>query len=118
MTHIHKMTNSQNMGTAERKEREKEQRREAIIEAAEAVMEESGLDQFTMDEVAERAEVSKGALYLHFKNKTALILAVCLKGSSLLNSKMSKILTRDCTGLDMIRLIGEAYLHFVSEHRV
>lgn len=118
MTHIHKMTNSQKMGTAERKEREKEQRRETIIEAAEAVMEERGLDQFTMDEVAEKAEVSKGALYLHFKNKTALILSVCLKGSSLLNSKMSKILTQDCTGLDMIRLIGETYLHFVSEHRV
>jgi len=118
MTDIQKMTGSQKMGTAERKEREKEQRREAIIEAAEAVMEENGLDQFTMDEVAEKAEVSKGALYLHFKNKSALILAVCLKGSSLLNSKMSKILTKDCSGLEMIRMIGESYLQFVSEHRV
>ena len=58
------------MGVAERRQREKEERRSCIVAAAEAVFLEKGLDVATMDEIAARAEVSKGTLYLYFKEKT------------------------------------------------
>ena len=60
------------MGIAERKEREKEHRRNTILDAAEEVFFSKGINLATMDEVAERAELSKGTLYLYFKNKEEL----------------------------------------------
>ena len=53
------------MGILERKKREKQMRRDAIIRAAEAVFFEKGVRAATLEEVAERAEVSKGTIYLY-----------------------------------------------------
>lgn len=104
------------MGTEERKAREKEQRRNAIIDAAEKVIFSKGLDQATMEEIAEEAELSKGTLYLYFKNKNELYMAITQRGSDMLNSKFSKIFNSDHTGLELIRLMGETYLDFVKTH--
>lgn len=61
------------MGTHERKEREREHRREDILDAAQHVFFEKGLPTATMDEIAEIAELSKGTLYLYYKSKEDLI---------------------------------------------
>jgi AcrR family transcriptional regulator len=106
------------LGTAERKQREKLRRQEAIIDAAEQVILERGFEAATMDEIAEKAELSKGTLYLYFKNKTALYLAICLKGSQKLNSRFVKVLSLDKTGIELIRILGETYLEFVRENPI
>ncbi len=61
------------MSTKDRREREKEQRRQTIIDAARDVIRIDGFDGVSMDKVAEKAELSKGALYLYFKNKDELL---------------------------------------------
>lgn len=106
------------MGKEERKKREKERRREQIIDAAERVIFSKSLEQATMDEIAEEAELSKGTLYLYFKNKTELYLAITQRGSDLLNSRFAKVFagTHDHTGIELIRLLGETYLNFVREN--
>lgn len=104
------------MGTEERKAREKERRRKAIIDAAEKVIFSKGLEQATMKEIAEAAELSKGTLYLYFKNKQDLYIAICERGSNMLNQKFSKVLAGDQTGIELIRLMGETYLDFVHNY--
>ena len=106
------------MGTEERKAREKERRRNQIIDAAERVIFSKGLEQSTMDEIAEEAELSKGTLYLYFKNKNELYLAITQRGSDILNSRFAKVFARghEHTGIELIRLIGETYLNFVREN--
>lgn len=104
------------MGITERKEREKEQKKAMILEEAEKLILEKGLDQLNMDEVAERAEVSKGSLYLHFNNKTDLVLGICHKASDLMNELTSKVLTENRTGLEMVYQIGLNYITFATEH--
>jgi AcrR family transcriptional regulator len=69
-----------------------------------------------MDEVAERAEVSKGSLYLYFNNKTDLVLGICHKASNLMNEMTTKVLTEDKSGFEMVHQIGINYLKFASEH--
>lgn len=110
------MTGSQFMGVAERKEREKELKRTMILEEAEKLILEKGLDQLHMDEVAERAEVSKGSLYLYFNNKTDLVLGICHKASRMMNKMTSGVLTEEKSGLEMVYQIGINYLKFASEH--
>jgi AcrR family transcriptional regulator len=101
------------MGTSERKEREKEQKKMLILESAEELILEKGLDHLHMDEVAERAEVSKGSLYHYFKNKTDLVLGICNKATNMLSSEISDVLTRDLPGIDMVYTIGATFLNFV-----
>lgn len=104
------------MGIIERKEREKEAKRGNILEAAEALILEKGLEQLNMDEVAAKAEVSKGSLYLYFNNKTDLVLGICHKASSMMNSMTTKVLTEEKSGLEMVYQIGINYLKFATEH--
>ncbi|PAU94934.1 hypothetical protein CK503_05550 [Aliifodinibius salipaludis] len=106
------------MSKKDRKAREKERRRNQIIDAAERVIFSKSLEQATMDEIAEEAELSKGTLYLYFENKTDLYIAITQRGSDLLNSKFAKVFSgaHDHTGLELIRMMGETYLNFVEEH--
>jgi AcrR family transcriptional regulator len=50
--------------------------REAVLDAAVALVEESGAGSLTLDAVAARATVSKGGLLHHFKSKEALLLGM------------------------------------------
>ncbi|GAA3197669.1 TetR/AcrR family transcriptional regulator [Actinocorallia longicatena] len=48
-------------------------KREALLDAAESVLQENGTQALTLSAVAERAGVSKGGLLYHFPTKEALI---------------------------------------------
>jgi len=50
----------------------KEEARSRILTAAQAAFSEKGYDQTTMEDIAQRLGVSKGALYLYFPSKEAL----------------------------------------------
>lgn len=103
------------MGIEERKEREKQHRKNVIVNSAEEVFAAKGVDQATMDEIAEKAELSKGTLYLYFNNKIDLYLAVCERGSNILNDRFSKLFAQQRNGLELIRGMGETYLNFIRE---
>ena len=104
------------MGIAERKEREKEQRRNEIIKAAEKVFFEKGIKGATMDDVADTAELSKGTLYLYFNNKEDLYYAICIKGLSVLNEYFLKSVSPEKTSFENLFEIGKAYIRFAREH--
>ena len=53
-----------------------EAREEAILAAATAVFGESGVDGARMAEIARRADVAEGTVYLYYKNKHELLEAV------------------------------------------
>jgi AcrR family transcriptional regulator len=68
------------MSTLSRREREKQDRKNTIIEAAEELFSEKGFRETTMQEISGKAELSKGTIYLYFKSKEELYLSVCTKG--------------------------------------
>jgi AcrR family transcriptional regulator len=104
------------MGIIERKEREKQQRREDIVSAAEKVFFEKGIDIATMDDVAEMAELSKGTLYLYFKSKTELHFAICVRGLEMMKELFANSVRPDKTAIENLVAIGQAYVQFASEH--
>lgn len=104
------------MGIEERKEREKQRRRNVILDAAEKVIFSEGIEQATMQEIADEAELSKGTLYLYFKSKNELYMAIAQRGGGILNGRFGKVFAGDYTGIELIRHIGETYLNFVSEN--
>ena len=104
------------MGIAERREREKEQRRNDIIDAAEQVFFSKDFENASMDDIAKEAELSKGTLYLYFKNKEDLYLALHSRGHALLLSMFEKAIKKPETGIDKVRAIGEAYYQFYKKY--
>ena len=63
------------MGVAERRKREKQQRRDQAIHAAMEIYDKEGYYAITMDKISERAELSRASLYLYFKNKDEIFIS-------------------------------------------
>lgn len=104
------------MGIAERKEREKEHRRQSIIDAAETVFFSRGYESSTMDDVASQVELSKGTLYLYFQSKDELHFAIMERGMKHLMEHMEKRLKTNSNGLDTLRELGLALVEFSNLH--
>ncbi|MCI0531530.1 MAG: TetR/AcrR family transcriptional regulator [candidate division Zixibacteria bacterium] len=104
------------MGTAERKEREKIQRKEDILDAAEKVFFEKGLGLATMDEIAEKAELSKGTLYLYYKSKEDLYMAIICRGHEILLKMFEEAAATGEPTTKLFQNIGEAYYTFYKRH--
>lgn len=65
--------------TTLRRQREKEQRYQTILGAAEALFVNKGYHQTGLEEIAEAAEVSVGTVYSYFKNKEDLLVSLMQK---------------------------------------
>jgi AcrR family transcriptional regulator len=105
------------MGIAERKEREKLQRRRDIIDAAEKVFFSRGFESATMDEIAEKVELSKGTLYLYFKSKEDLQFAIFMRGSDILMKMMNDNLSTGSTGYQRLLGLADSFIRFSRENR-
>jgi len=93
------------------------ERKEAIIDAAEVLFMQS-YEQLTMDKVAEIANISKGAIYLHFKSKDEMCLAIVVRALTLLKKRFTEICESGESGLLKIKFLGESYASFQSEFPV
>ncbi len=105
------------MGITERKEREKEQRREDILDAAERVFRDKGLAAATMDEIAEHAELGKSTLYLYYKSKEDLYLAVTMRGGEHLYEMLKAAASTGEPSVKRVWNMGEAYLAYFNQYR-
>ena len=101
--------------TLERKEKEKEQRRNTIIDAAQALFFDKPYDEITIEAIAERAQLAKGTVYLYFKSKEEVYSAVALRGARILNQMFKKKMKGKKNGLEKAFATGEAYYQFSKE---
>ncbi|OPX91679.1 MAG: HTH-type transcriptional regulator RutR [Pelotomaculum sp. PtaB.Bin104] len=62
-----------------RHERERESRRESIIEATEQLLNEKTFESITMDDIAISSDFAKASIYQYFKNKEELMMEVFSK---------------------------------------
>lgn len=90
--------------------------RPALLEAARAVMEESGIESLTLREVARRAGVSPGAPYHHFKDKADLIRELVLDGFQTLDRASRVALEGKTTPQEKLQAIGVTYVMYAVQH--
>ncbi len=91
-------------------------RKNDIIDAAENVFFSKGLEESTMDDVAEMAELSKGTLYLYFKSKEELYLAIHLRGNRILRDMFAEAVNTPKNGLEKTQAIGQTYFEFYRKY--
>jgi TetR/AcrR family transcriptional regulator len=113
MKNIEKSNNSR---IKQRRKREKEQRREDIIKAAEKLFLAKEFENTKMEEIAYEASLSKGTVYNYFNSKEHLYLVIaCIAYKKLLEYTQRSI-ERVKPGLDKLRAFGTAYYRFSEEH--
>ncbi|MFW6066893.1 MAG: TetR/AcrR family transcriptional regulator [Myxococcota bacterium] len=91
------------MAVSHRRQREREARRQAILDAAERLIGERGLWATTMEDVAAEAELSKGTLYLYFENRDALCAALAERTISAGMAELQQAVGSASTGFDRLR---------------
>jgi len=105
------------MGAKERREREREQRKSHILDAARALLLEKGLNATSINQIAKRSELSVGAIYFYFKDKEELFAALQVEGLELLHHAIRQAVSQKATPEKTIRSSALAYLRFSEEHK-
>ncbi len=99
------------MGVKERREREKTETREIILDAARELFAAEGYEGVSMRKVAEKIEYSPTAIYVHFKDKEDLFHELCHCDFARLAAEFqSRSLPTDPA--EQIRQIGRIYIEF------
>ncbi len=104
------------MSIVDRREREKAQRRNTIIDAAEKLFFNKGFASTTIDEVAEIVELSKGTIYLYFKSKEELYCAIIQRAMDIMKEMFKEAYCTKGNGLTRIYAVGMAFYQFYKKY--
>lgn len=99
------------MGPRERREREREEIRGRILDAARELFASEGVDSVTMRRIAERIEYSPTAIYFHFRDKDALLAELCDCDFRSF-AEGFQVIARIADPVARLRAAGEAYVDF------
>ena len=97
-----------------RKERERAVREELILNHAQRILLREGFQNLHLDQLAEAIEYSKGTLYLHFKTKEDIALAVVTRALKERADFLQRALQFQGGSRERVRAIGFACCHFAN----
>jgi AcrR family transcriptional regulator len=103
------------MGSVERRERERVELRKKILDAAREIMVKEGYAAVSLRKVAEKIEYSPTAIYLHFKDKRALMWELCVGDFFALAEELTQI-AAETDPIERMRKAGLAYAHYGLKH--
>lgn len=106
------------MGVQERKEREREQRRHDILESARHLFIEHGIQHVSMEKIAADAELAKGTLYLYFRNRDELLMALVSEEMEVLVDQLERVAASKHRADRKILRGVEAFYSFATEHEL
>ncbi|MBN2026072.1 MAG: TetR/AcrR family transcriptional regulator [Actinobacteria bacterium] len=98
-----------------KRESNKLQRRAAILSAAQELFSENGFKGTTVQEVSERAGLSKGTVYLYFKSKEELYLSACISGIAGFGERLVEAVSSARRLEDRIKAVYIAYIRYSLE---
>ncbi|CCG99297.1 transcriptional regulator, TetR family [Fibrella aestuarina BUZ 2] len=103
------------MGIVERKEREKEEMRRRIIDAAQHLYVQNGYEKLSIRAIADEIEYSPATIYLYFKDKSEVIYAVHQQAfAKLMNEFRAILIITD--PFEKLIAMGKQYTHFAIEN--
>jgi AcrR family transcriptional regulator len=103
--------------SALRRLREKERKYNTILKAAETLFAQKGYHQTSIEEIADLAEVSTGAVYIYFKNKEDLLITLMQEIGHQLRKLLAEEFKRTGFSFDSFKNISFAFLRdFCGSH--
>lgn len=99
------------MGIQERKEKQKQEIRKAILDASIKLFKEEGFENVSIRKIAEIIQYSPTTIYLYFKDKKEILYVLCEQGFEMINT-FADSLNEISDPLERLKKIGEFYLMF------
>ncbi len=103
------------VGISERKQKEKEELKALILQAAKKLFVEKGVEQTTIRNIAQAIEYSVGTVYVYFKDKNEIFHALHSQGFTQLGNDM-RILFNVQEPMERLKALGRVYLNFAMEN--
>jgi AcrR family transcriptional regulator len=100
---------------ADRRERERGEMRERILDAALKLFASESFESITMRKLADAIEYTPGALYSYFKDKDEILYALHQRGFQKLYAVTSKV-ADIADPIDRLKRIGELYIQFAVDN--
>ncbi len=98
------------------KEKQRQEREQLIIQAAEEVLQEKGYYETSMDEIAARVGIAKGTIYTHFPGKEELVLAIFKRNMQTFMQGIDEVVeARPTPGTKLEALLQFLYTGFYSK---
>ena len=104
------------MSVKQRREREKENLRQAILDAAREMFADEGYANVSMRKIANKIDYSPTTIYLYFKDKNDLLRQICEETFAKLGQKLDSIGRKHGKSVDGLREGLRAYVEFGLKH--
>lgn len=85
------------MGVQERREREREARRTAVLDATRSLVREHGFNGTTTKQIAERCELSEATLFWYFKSKDEIFVSLLFEGIAFTSEGLEAIRAKEAS---------------------
>lgn len=105
------------MGLQERRKREKENRRNAILKAARKLFFEKGFKQVTVESIAKKAELSKGSIYLYYNSKEEIYTQILLMDIEKFHERFVGLIENPTSAREALGRFVETYTEFFLNDR-
>jgi AcrR family transcriptional regulator len=99
------------LGPKQRREREREEIKTLILDAARELFANEGIESVTMRRVAEKIEYSPTAIYFHFRDKESLLAELCEHDFRAFAGEFVALL-QIADPIERLRRAGRAYIDF------
>lgn len=99
------------MSLSSRKEQEREIRRQDIMDAAEELFIRNGIENTTMNQIANRAEYTKKTLYTYFPSKDDIYVAIMLRAIDRHHQSYQDAIDQAGTGYEKLYAFADHYCH-------
>ncbi|HRE52299.1 MAG TPA: TetR/AcrR family transcriptional regulator [Flavitalea sp.] len=104
------------MGIKERKERDREDTRLLILDAAKKLFTSQGYEATTIRKIAAEIEYSPTTIYLYYKDKNEILYALHREGFLLLSRQFQALAHVD-SSFERLKAMGRTYIRFAVENR-
>jgi len=99
------------MGVKEKRAKYKEEFRREILDSAREIFISDGYDGFSMRKLAEKIDYSPTTIYLYFKNKDDLLLAICEEFFANFVAELNRIRS---VSQDPVETLRQAFLYLIE----
>jgi AcrR family transcriptional regulator len=100
------------LSSTERRKKEKENRKNAILKVARKLFFDKGFKSVTIDNIAAKAELSKGSIYLCFDSKEEIYVQVLIAENIERNKKIIDFVTKEASASDLLLEFTSDYIDY------
>jgi len=105
------------LGLEERRKRERENRKNAILKSARKLFFEKGFKPVTVESIARKAELSKGSIYLYYNSKEEIYTQILLNDIDKFHKSISDLLQNPSSASESLMKLANIYVDFFLNDR-